>query len=762
MSSFDETGAGPLPSKEAPPSSAGNHDQSPSLTSEGWGQAARASVLFTLLGMALTVFTRLSFGRSWVLGFLRDNNLPMSSRIALMVQMVVVGVVFGVIALVLMAVKRTRVSCRPAVMEQWAWFLSPLILLPAPIVVLQHGIWTEHHKDLLPIILFGGILAEFFLTQAGKHVPSVVSRLVAHIAGPEPQSLPPIDTEKQTKPGWFRRFAHFCDRHTALLVVIAAACAYGAFMSFFTVRWHHKLGTAIFDLGINNNLLYGGLSGHINESTVIFPEEPAKYLANHVKWGLYAFLPIYAVFPRPETLLIIQSIFIGLGAIPLYLFCRDRLPQWWAVALSLSYLCYYPLHSANFYEMKEPPVAAVIILFCIWAVDNRKYWFGAFCFLWAMIMREDMPIPLAVAGGVFLLSGRRPIPGLVMTAVATTWFVFIRFRLMNDAGAWWFPNMYKDLWAAPERGFQGVVKTLVSNPSFTLKHIFVEKKFWYLMHLLVPLLFLPARRWYTWAAFVPGAILTLLVTDYAPPIMFSFQYVMYWAPYLFLAAALVISSKLQVPGGRPAARGALMAMCLTTAGLSYNYGAFPLREKSFQSGYHRISFTFDAEDQARYRDVEALVRTIPSDATVAATEHVGAHLSSRLKFYTLRRDSHNVTFIVARKKELSLDKTRRTIFRALDSGKYGVAGRFGEFAVLKRGADTKDNDALIEEWRLQKGDSSRRRVLERRNEADENEADSTLQDSDGPNNDDKDAEAAQETAEEEPEGELKGDAEAQP
>ncbi len=716
MSSSDEALADPIPGNDAQASSPKSHERPPVFDAEAWGQAARASVLFALLGMAATVFIRLSFGTSWVLGFLKDNLLPMPSRIAFMVQMVVVGVVLGLIALLLMAIKRTRVSCRPKIMEQWAWFLSPLILLPAPVVVLQHQIWTEHHKDLLPIILFGGMLAEFFFTQAGKHVPAVVSRGVAYISGKYEPKPTPVESSSRASLGWWSRLGHFCDRHTALLVVIAAACCYGAFMSFFTVRWHHKLGTAIFDLGINNNLLYGGLSGHINESTVIFPEDPAKYLANHVKWGLYAFLPIYAAFPRPETLLIIQSIFLGLGAIPLYLFCRDRLPQWWAVAIALAYLSYYPLHSANFYEMKEPPVAAVIILFCIWAIDNQKYWFGAACFLWAMIMREDMPIPLAVAGGVFLLSGRRPVAGLIMTAVATSWFVFIRFRLMNDAGAWWFPNMYKDLWAAPERGFQGVVKTLLSNPSFTLKHIFVEKKFWYLMHLLVPLVFLPARRWYTWAAFIPGAILTLLVTDYAPPIMFSFQYVMYWAPYLFLASALVISSKLQAPEGRAGARGALIAMCLTTAGLSYNYGAFPMREKSFQSGYHRISFTFDAEDQQRYSDVSALVRSIPSDATVAATEHVGAHLSSRLKFYTLRRDSHNVTYIVARKKELSLDKTRRTIFRALDSGKYGVAGRYGEFAVLKKGADTKDNQALIDEWRLQKSDSARRRNVVRRDE----------------------------------------------
>lgn len=755
MSSFDHAEAAPAQLSEPqdqlsrPPETSPKSHAKPPIADASWGQAARASVLFALLGMALTVAARLGFGGNWVIGFLRDNTLPMPARIALIAQMVAVGVLFALVAVISMVLKRSRSLCRPELMEQWAWFLSPLILAPAPIVILQPRIWADHHKDLLPIILFGGILAEFFFTQAAKYVPEVVTRFVQAAMKVQPSETDEPASISGAAP---KRLAVFVEQHAALLVVILAAVLYSGFMSFFTVRWHHQLGTAIFDLGINNNLLYGGLYGHINESTVIFPDDPAKYLANHVKWGLYAFLPIYAVFPRPETLLIIQSIFIGLGAVPLYLFCRDRLPVWWAVALSLAYLSYYPLHGANFYEMKEPPVAAVIILFCIWAVDKQRYVLAAITFLWAMIMREDMPIPLAVAGGVFLLSGRRPFPGLIMAAVATTWFVFIRFRLMNDAGSWWFPNMYKDLWANPERGFQGVVKTLVSNPSFTLKHIFVERKFWYLMHLLVPIMFLPARRWYTWAAFIPGAILTLLVTDYPPPIMFSFQYVMYWAPYLFLATALVLHSKLRAPGGRAEARGALIAMCLTTIGLSYNYGAFAMRENSLQSGYKKISFEFDAEERKRYADLKALLRTIPSDATVAATEHVGAHLSSRVKFYTLRRESHGVTYIVARKKELSLDRTRRTIHRALKSGEYGVEARFGEFIVFKKGAPTTENDAVISEWRLNKGEpSSKRRAAAQRNEARANDperddADSTLNEAESANNPeepDHDAEGAE-------------------
>ncbi len=672
---------GPLMSEDAP-------ELSPLSKADSWGQASRAMALSILLGMALAAWAQLTWGGPWVEGFLQKNVLEMSARMRLIYQLIGAGAAFGLVGLGLLFSYRKRPGTA-ALWEQWAWFLSPALLLPAIPVAFSHTIWAQKHNDFLPIIFFGALIAEFFFAQAARNVPPSIGALYARVFKGD-KTLPS------------NRAQAFVEKNASLILVVIAALAYGAFMSFYTVRWHHKLGTAIFDLGINNNLLYGGLEGKFNQSPVIFPEDPQKYLANHVKLGLYTFLPLYALVPRPETLLVLQSVSLGLGSIPLFLFARRRLPEWWAAALAICYLAYYPMHGANFYEMKVVPTAAAFVLTCIWAIDSKRWITGGIFFLWALIMREDLPVPLAVVGAVFLFSGHRPRAGALMAGIATTWFILIRFRFMNDVGAWWFPNMYEDLWAAPEKGFRGVVKTLFSNPSFTLKHLFVEKKFWYLMHLSVPLMFLPFRRWWAWAALVPGAILTLLVTDYAPPILFSFQYVMHWSPYLFLASALVLGSMLKEKGGKERAFGAITAMCLVSAALSFNYGAFPARDKGLKSGYHKITFGFSKKEAKVLRDVRALVASIPPDASVGATERVGAHLSSRAGFYTLRRGSHGVDYMVARKSGLRLDKTKRTIRRALESGNYGVHDRFGEFIVFKKGGDTKENAKVLSEWKLKK------------------------------------------------------------
>jgi uncharacterized membrane protein len=488
-------------------------------------------------------------------------------------------------------------------------------------------------------------------------------------------------------------------RRGPLALVVTASALYAAFFIFFTLRWHYKLRTGNYDLSINNNLMFGGLHGHFLESPVVFPKDPPAYLGNHAKFGAYLFLPIYAIVPRAETLLVIQSLFIGFGAVPLFLFARRHVSEWMAAVVCLAYLCYYPMHGASFSEFQAVPLTAFFVFLAAWAADAKRYRILAVAVVVALSMREDVSIGIAVFGAFLLLSGYRPLPGLVIVSSSVAYFLFLRFYVMEEAGNWWFPNMYKELWADGEKGFRSVIRTAVTNPAFTLTKIFVEKKIVYILHLLVPIAFLPARRWYLWAAFAPGAMLTLLVTNYDPPISFSFHYVMHWAPYLFLAVVLYLAvvAKEKSP---IRARAAVAALVASTLVLTYNYGAFPRREGSFKGGFNKIEFTYTETEHARYERLMDLVKVLPPDAPIAATEKIGPHISSRVTLYAMRNGPQNADYIVASSRELKLSKTKPHLKEALESGRYGVIRRVGDFALMKRGAPAKDNEKLLQDWGL--------------------------------------------------------------
>jgi uncharacterized membrane protein len=639
---------------------------------------ARALALFTLIGGAVAAWSQLAFRAPWLEDFLLENTLEPGHRQSLL-TILALGFVLGAAGAVGWMTLRRRQGRNFELVERWAWFLSPLILLPLVPPLFRARVWTSRYDALLPAMVLLLLVFERLAERSLANVPASVAAWFRDASS----QVPPL-----------------VRKHGALSVVVLAAAMYAAFFIFYTIRWHYKLRTGNYDLSINNNLMYGGLHGHFLESPVVFPKDPPKYLANHAKFGAYLFLPVYALFPRAETLLVIQSVFIGFGALPFFAFVRRHLPEWIALALALAYLAYYPLHGASFSEFQALPVAAFFVFASVWAADTKRYRLLAFTIAAALLMREDVAIGLAVFGAFLLLTGYRPLPGLVIACVATAYFFFLRFYVMEQAGSWWFPNMYKDLWADGEKGFRSVVKTLATNPLFVLSKVAVEKKILYLLHLLVPLVFLPLRRWYLWGALAPGAFLTLLVTNYDPPVTFSFHYVMHWAPYLFLAAALALAAIRKGPDGILKSHAAVAALIASTLVMTYNYGAFARREGSFKAGFNRIEFTLSDEERARFAEFMELVKDVPPDAPLAATEKVGPHLSSRVNFFSMRQGPQTAEYIVGSSKELKLSKTRPTLKEALESGRYGVLRRIGDFALMKKGHSTEGNAQLLEDWAL--------------------------------------------------------------
>jgi uncharacterized membrane protein len=642
--------------------------------------SARCIGIAALLGAAIALWSQFAFQAPWLDDFVRKNESDTDVRHRLLL-LFAVGIALGAGAAGagIAYLKRKQQSIVP--LEGWLWFVSPLILLPVVPMLFDPDPWTGRHAVLLTAMVVVLLVFETLVKQSLAHAPPAAKAWWAELGEQVPALV---------------------KRRGPIVIVTVAALAYAAFFIFFTLRWHYKLRTGNYDLSINNNLMYGGLHGRFLESTVVFPTDPAKYLANHAKFGAYLFLPIYAIFPRAETLLVIQSLFIGLGAVPLFLFARRHLSEWTATLLALAYLSYYPLHGANFSEFQANPVAAFFVFGLAWALDARRYRLAAVALVIGLSMREDVSVGLAVLGAFFLLSGYRPMAGLVVASVSTAYFLALRFYVMEEAGSWWFPNMYKELWADGEKGFRSVVKTMISNPLFTLEKLTTQKKLEYLLHLLVPLAFLPARRWFLWAAFVPGVLLTLLVTNYDPPISYSFHYVMHWAPYLFMAAvvALKLMATESPATGLIKQRAAFASMIAATLVLTFNYGAFPRREGSFKGGFHRVEFSYTEREYERYKTLLELTKDIAPEDSVAATEKEGPHLSSRLKIYAMRRGPQDAKWIVASSRGLKLSKTKPTLKEAVESGRYGVVRRQMDFALLKRGHDTSQNEKLIRDWGL--------------------------------------------------------------
>ncbi len=668
----------PARESEPPAESAAEHQAQPD--EDRFGIGSRVVLLSALLGCAAAVWAQFAFRTRWIADFLESNLLQSAAERTTLVAGFVAGAAAGAAAGSVSLLRLWNKRRSWLIAEQWVWFLCPLIALPILPIAFRYRPWQNRHQALLIVVLFGSLVVETLLTRALCSVPASVQEWWDSLSEQFPEKL--------------RRLG-------PRTLVLVSALGYALFMSFFFVRWHYKLHTHNFDLSINNNLIFGGLHGRFLQSTVVFPSDPGMYLANHAKFGTYLFLPIYALWPHPETLLVLQSCLLGASALPLYGFARRHVSEWMAATVAVAFLCYYPMHSANFSEFQNVPIATFFLFLLVWAAETRRWLVCGLATAAALLLREDIPIGVAVIGGFLLLSGYRSRQGLVIASCALAYFVYLRFHVMDDAGEWWYPNMYKDLWADGAKGYKSVIRTLITNPLFVLNKLVVEKKLVYLLHLLVPVAFLPARRWYLWAAFLPGIMLTLLVTNYDPPTLFSFHYVMHWAPYLFLAVPVALEAIGRGLDSGPARmRAAAATMLGASLVLTYNYGAFAARPNSLKGGYTFIDFNWDEQEANRYERLRSLADLIPKDASVAATETAGPHVSSRVQMFTMRHGPNHADYVLASSKELKLSHTRPTLKAAVESGEYGVIKRNGEFALLKRGADTSMNKQLVIDWLL--------------------------------------------------------------
>lgn len=666
---------GPSP---PPPSAESDKAERRLAFSQALARTARILALSFLLGAALATWVIFTFGGGWVSPFLAGNELAMPRRMSLIRWTLGAGgggILIGVALLVTARVKRWQAAS----LERWLWIASPLILLPFLPQVFRAKPWVNRHDILLPLVLCLAFATEVLVSRSLCELPDAFLERLRRL--------------RDKLPSWWQKWG-------PLTIVVLAAVGYAAFMSFYNLRWHQKLRTHNFDLAIDNNLIFRAMHGAHMESTVTHGNAPGQYLAAHAKLGQYVILPIYALFPRPETLMVLQGVFLGAGALPLFGFARRHVSDWAAVAIALAYLAYYPLHCSNFVESKYLSYSIFFVLSTFWAAERKKWVVFAFAFFAAMVMREDVPIGLAVGGVFLLLTGHRPIAGTIMAVVSLGWFLALR-ALMDRAGSWWFPGMYKGLWATGEEGYSSVLKTVLSNPLYVLNEIMRKDKLQYLLHLFVPIILLPTRRWYLWAAFIPGTALTLFVTDYKPIFGFSFQYTAHWIPYLFLAVPLAIAAIAKNPGEGPwRARGVITALVLASAALSYNFGAFARRTDSVRGGYFHIEFTFSAEERQRYAELKSVIAEIPKEASVVATENVGPHVSSRTHMYAMRRGIYDAEYILAAKNEIDFEATRKLLTEAVTTNRYGVVKRAGDFALLKKGADSSGNAALAADFKL--------------------------------------------------------------
>jgi len=629
------------------------------------------ALTLVLVGLSLAVFCRLlGMAPGTREDFLTHNTLNAPARAA-MLRWLLAGA-----ALPLVGIAGAVLARRGGARDRAIWGVEALGDICAPLMLvcflpIMFDVSFSHANPLLYLMVLGafGLLAQPLLKRSAV----TLGRL------PPPTFLEAMQRRlrslRRPSPGAF---------WTALVVL--AAAGYSAYFSFYSIRNHHRLATTAFDLGIYDNLMFNAIHGHPFRDTVLFPlTNGGNNLASHAEFGVLWFIPFYLLHPGPQLMLIAQSILLGFAAVPLYLFARTQVSRPMAAVIALGYLCFPPLHGPNFYDFHWLTLAPFFQFWLFWAIATRRKALTVVMIVMLFSLREDLAVDLVGLGLFLLLTGIRPRLGFWLTVASVAWFAVDRFVIMPLAGSWYFQILYSGLFADGVSSFGSVIKTILTNPLFFITTLMSQPKLEYVLHMLVPLAFLPLRRFSLVLLLLPAIFFTIMTTGYSPTIAISFQYTTHWTPFVFLASVLALVTLSRRPHGSAARWAALATVVVVLGADSYTYGAI-FQHETFVGGFSHFQFQMSPAEERRWKGMQELVAMIPPDASVAATENETPHVSTRKNIYPLRVVPVPVDYILVGRSHIG-DLSRSFLNAALaNKEEYGLlAERDGELYLFKRG-----------------------------------------------------------------------------
>jgi uncharacterized membrane protein len=534
---------------------------------------------------------------------------------------------------------------------------------------------------------FLAVLAALTGALAGAAVVGWLRDAARFGAGPLTASLPD-DGPPPRRPGRER-----AAKVAAVLAIGALWAGYAFFFSRLSILNHHGLRTATIDLGYYDNIFYQSAHGRPLGCSFI---KMGYHGSAHFDPILVVLSPLYLLYPRAEFLLVLQSVWLGMGVVPVYLLGRGRLQSRASgVALAAMYAVYPALHGANMYEFHSLTLVAPVALWQLYFLEaghRRAYWA---LLLPTLLVREDVAILMCFVGGYAVLS-RRPgwarlgwvtiLVSIIYFAVVKRFFMTSVDVFMSGPNSYSFAYYYDDL-IPNHNGVAGMLISLLTNPVFVLKTMLAEAKVVYVLTLFVPLCFLPlvarpGRFMLAW-----GMIFCLLATR---PAVFSthFQYSCIIIPVAF---ALVPEALRQVEDG-PFARaygldgvrfrqallaGAFVASLLT----SWKFGGV-IDNGSFHGGFGPPARSLSDKDRETYAWIEREVAKIPRDASVGTTNRAGAYVSNRKAAYFYPEHT-DVDWLFLDDSEIrGADQER--LAKSVKAGVFELIGKHDRFALYQR------------------------------------------------------------------------------
>jgi uncharacterized membrane protein len=396
----------------------------------------------------------------------------------------------------------------------------------------------------------------------------------------------------------------------------ALALAYVAVM---TLAQFHKLDSFEmgFDLALQEQVFWNTIHGRWLATSTLATTE-IDLGRDVIALDVLLALP-YKLLPDTRTLLVLQTLAIAAGVIPLYALAKRHLSPLAGLAFGAAYLAYKPLHFLNLYEFQLRAFALAPILGMFYFLDAGRLRGFLICAALALCTRSDVALVVAMFG-VYALIRRKPTAFAASAfLLGTAWFamaVLVVVPRFNGGAQFHYFEWYDNLGHTPSEA----VHTVLTDPLTVIDTVVSEPKLLLLGSVYGLLAFLPLLRPDVLVIALPTLAMSLLSDR---PMLSSIrkQYPAMLYPLAFIGAILALEMLLKIPAVErrrrwvePAALALVVVLNVGAQWLS------PPTTWRFLGQWERPAFA---------PAVDKLLDKIPPEAAVAVSSRIAPALAQR-------------------------------------------------------------------------------------------------------------------------------------
>jgi len=425
-----------------------------------------------------------------------------------------------------------------------------------------------------------------------------------------------------------------------LIATVVAGFLYTVIMSYLSILRFESFSASTYDLGIMLQTVWNTAHGWILQESVNMAYPMMRFWMAHWEFIYLPVALIYVVFQSPYTVLILQSLAVASGALPVFWLGRDVFKDA-SVGFTFAslYLLFPAIQNANLCDIHGVTFAAPFLAFSFYFLYRKKIGLFALFSILALASREDSALILGMMGVYAFIFLKEKKVGVVTIILSALWFR-IWYKRMTIRAMLGLPEFV--IMEGADTHWSHLGQT-ASDFLYTLKPLAKKDNIEYFLIMPGTLAFFSLLSLETLLLATPIFAINLL-SNYHYTHGIEHYYSATIVPFVFISAILGLKRGIDwiqsrfYRGKKPHEFRTNLLAGFTTAMIVISSVLFFMKSNAFD--YPKWEIT------PHHGVIKKIIKMIPSDASLTALDVLAPHAANRHELYVFEDNVGKVDYVL--------------------------------------------------------------------------------------------------------------------